>query len=279
MTSPVVSELLELLAKRAALLNRRNDIHTLVVGSSHGDYAFNPAFMPGSFNFCMPSQDLRHSLYLYSWLAQVCSQARNVILFYSVFSNGMDLSLTGEKWKCAAYKEAFSLKLQYGEEIERTFEVIQGLSNIIGIADGGHFGFIRPGRSWFYPETYGAERRALDHLRYNLRGGQQPNLKTFLELAKHHGHAVTIVISPARRDYIRCLRHDNRTLFRDLYGILAGDNLPVCRIIDCLGAPQFTDAMFGDYDHLLPLGDGPALMAGTIAAGLAAATGTIPAVV
>ena len=52
-------------AKRTMLQKAKESIDTLVVGSSHGDFGFNPTYFPNSFNLCCRSQDLKHSYYLY----------------------------------------------------------------------------------------------------------------------------------------------------------------------------------------------------------------------
>src|SRR5271168_5044707 len=95
----------ELLPKRNGLLNNCKSITALAVGSSHGDYGFNPVYAPGAFNFCSTSQDLKHSLYLYEFAAKICPSLQYVIIFYSVFSSGFLLEQCSEKIRCAAYKE------------------------------------------------------------------------------------------------------------------------------------------------------------------------------
>src|SRR3546814_6862555 len=63
--SPLLRESIALLAAKRAMLAASNNITTLVVGSSHGDFGFNPAYCPRSFNLCCRSQDLKHSFHLY----------------------------------------------------------------------------------------------------------------------------------------------------------------------------------------------------------------------
>lgn len=49
--SPVLGhEILDLVAKRTSLMVHLDRLRTLVVGSSHGDFGFDPAYVPEAFN-------------------------------------------------------------------------------------------------------------------------------------------------------------------------------------------------------------------------------------
>jgi hypothetical protein len=68
--TPLLKESIILLgAKRTMLHKEKEGIDTVVVGSSHGDFGFNPSYFPNSFNLCR-SQDLKHSFYLHRHISE-----------------------------------------------------------------------------------------------------------------------------------------------------------------------------------------------------------------
>jgi hypothetical protein len=62
------------------LQKEKESLDTLVVGSSHGDFGFNPTYYPGSFNLCCRSQDLKHSFFLYKHITLVSQRLEQVLL-------------------------------------------------------------------------------------------------------------------------------------------------------------------------------------------------------
>ena len=99
----------EMLIKKESFNNIKSNIKTLVLGSSHGGYDFNPLFLKNSFNMSLPSQDLYYSYHLYK--KNNTKKIKNIILFYSVFSPGFSLIKTSEKQRALLYKLIFKNNL------------------------------------------------------------------------------------------------------------------------------------------------------------------------
>ncbi|MEW6132903.1 MAG: hypothetical protein AB1591_07015 [Pseudomonadota bacterium] len=185
-----------LTAKISAFNKLSKHIDTVAIGSSHGDYGFDPAFIPHSFNFCLASQDLKHSLYLYKWLISNAI-LKNIVIFYSIFSPGFLLEKTNEKLRCVAYKKILHLDLVYDSDIENNFNKYD--LQINSDADGN--GFIKSNRRHFIKEDFGAERRAASHIKHAERGGQDEYLYQITKIASELKQRIVVVIPPARSDY------------------------------------------------------------------------------
>jgi hypothetical protein len=266
---PVLHEAIVTLAtKRTMLELDKNSLETIVVGSSHGDCAFNPAYFDLSFNLCSSSQDLKHSFGLYRHTCNEAHNLKRVIVFYSVFSPGFYLEkVHSEKEKCPALNEIFSLGLVYDDpEIEALSANIRG--KLGGFAYepeiGSCSGFTPTQGKYRFPETYGAQRRAQDHMKLNVIHEANVHLLDIMLLAKSRGHDVYIVIPPVREDYMEALNGDFSNLFGDLIDIVTMyRNLSPTQKIDIVsffGDDDFQHEHFGDYDHLLPTGAGTTLL-------------------
>ena len=111
--SQVVKEsILQLGAKRVMFEQASDTLETLVLGSSHGDHAFDPAYIPNAFNLCYGALDLKHSYYLYQRAIASCPNLKNIVLFYSVFSPGNMLERSpGEGDIGAVFSALFDLGL------------------------------------------------------------------------------------------------------------------------------------------------------------------------
>lgn len=253
-------ELLDLTAKRTSLVQHLDSLQVLAIGSSHGDFGFNPAFVPESFNLCSPSQDLRHSYLLYDKVAGMNPAIRDIVLFYSAFSSGYLLEKTSEKEKCAALKELFLLDSDYDDPV-----IIAAHRSIAGRLgemrlERGYRGFIRTNGGPFFGEDYGADRRAGTHMKHHDRRAEDLHLVRLILAAQARGQRVTIVIPPARSDYKAALQRLSTNVFRSLYEIAGFGYREPVRILDCFDDFSFTDEWFGDYDHLLPEGPGCAML-------------------
>jgi len=267
--SPVLLDALVTMAtKRTMLEADKHSIETIVVGSSHGDCAFNPSFFDRSFNLCSSSQDLKHSFSLYRHACQVANRLKRVIVFYSVFSPGFYLErVDSEKDKCVALNEIFSLGLQYADfHLEALGNKLRGsLGGLTFEAEEGSYsGFTPTQGKYRFPETYGAQRRALDHAKLNVSNEANVHLMDILLLAKSQGHEVYIVIPPVRDDYLSYLPGGYQVLFKDLIDVVGVFSrispVPKTEIINFFESEYFADELFGDYDHLLPTGEGAAII-------------------
>ena len=259
--SPVLrQELLDLVSKRTSLVEHLDSLRTLVVGSSHGDFGFNPAFVPDSFNLCSISQDLRHSALL---VEKICGQnpaIRNIVVFYSAFSAGHLREKTSETERCAALKEVFLLDSDYDDsEILAVHASIAGRLGTMRL-ERGFRGFIRTNGGPFFGEDYGADRRAGTHMKHNGRRAEDLHLVRLILAAQARGQKVLVVIPPARSDYKAALLRISADIFRSLHEISRFAFREPIRILDCFKDFSFNDAWFGDYDHLLPEGPGCAML-------------------
>jgi hypothetical protein len=259
--SPVLrQEILDLTCKRTSLVQCVDSLRTLAVGSSHGDFGFNPAYVPDSFNLCSPSQDLRHSYLLYEKVNGLNPAIRNVVVFYSSFSSGYLMEKTSEKEKCAALKEIFLLDSEYDDpDILSAYRMIAGRLGEMKL-ERGLRGFIRTNGGPFFDNDYGADRRASTHMKHHDRRAEDLHLVRLILAAQARNQNVLVVIPPARSDYKAALLRLSTDIFRSLYEISRFPFRAPVRILDCFNDFSFEDAWFGDFDHLLPEGPGCAML-------------------
>lgn len=257
---PLLIESLQiLLAKRTMLIESVDDIETIVVGSSHGDFGFNPAYFPKSFNLCCRSQDLKHSFYLYEKVTATCRNLKNLVVFYSTFSSSSVLEKSpSEKYICPALNEIFQLGLHYEDpELENLCALIQGqLDNATATAEGIG-GFLPTTSKGFFADSYGVQRKVSEHLRFsNGHEGDFYLLKLIL-LAKFMRHNLIIVIPPARSDYASETKSQHPKIFEELKKLSNSYFLEIKpQVLDLFEDDRFTAEDFGDFDHLNPLGEG-----------------------
>jgi hypothetical protein len=241
-----------------------------VIGSSHGDYGFDPAKFPGSFNFCGSSQDLKHSAVIYKFCAEQNAKIKNVILFYSVFSPGFFLDKSREKARCAVYKELFAPDARYADdEINGSYERIRGALNG-PVSIKGHRGFVASNARHFFPPAYGAEKRAQEHMKHNVRAGADIYLIKILGLARTLGHKVTVVFPPVRSDYRRYVPQEVNAIFTGVVELKNNFDYEF-EVANYFDDPIILDEYFGDFDHLLPVGKGTAIITEELASSVRAA--------
>lgn len=261
--TPLLKDSILLLsAKRKMLHDMREQLTTLVVGSSHGDYGFDPQYSRGSFNLCCRSQDLKHTLHLYQHVTQVAPNLQTLVLFYSVFSPGNFMEKSpGEKEICPAINELFHLGLDYEDpQLRELSENIKGRLDDFTVDIDGRAGFFPVIGKGFFPQSYGVTQRADDHLKLNRKEDANVFLLNTLLHAKASNHNVVIVIPPVRQDYKLACGGDFEILFKDLLLILEmmktlSPDLAI-NLINAFDDDEFKDEFFGDFDHLLPEGEG-----------------------
>jgi hypothetical protein len=265
--------ILLLCAKRKMFQDMQDRISTLVVGSSHGDFGFDPRYCENAFNLCSPSQDLKHSFHLYKNTCETVSTLKTLVIFYSVFSPGNFMERSpGEKANCPVLNEAFGLGLQYEDaELSGLASLLKGelddlSSEFAGLE--GHAGFLPVFGKTFFPDSYGAQLRADKHLKLNKNGEANLFLMDMLLLAKAMNHRVCIVIPPVRQDYKQATGGDFNYLFRDLLLILdelktSNPKLDI-QLINGFDDSEFTDDLFGDFDHLLPTEEGVKILSSKV---------------
>ncbi|MBY5404559.1 hypothetical protein [Rhizobium leguminosarum] len=260
-------QVLLLVAKRTMLREFTSDITTLVVGSSHGDFGFDPSLVPGSFNLCSRSQDLKHSYYLYSKLSEQNLNLSTLVIFYSIFSPGWLLESSPSEGEIAvAINELFNLGLEYeSHQLASLNAAVAGKLGEMSVHLPGGAGFLPDHGKGFMPATVTAEKRAADHMRFNTRRDAVPYLDMMIDLASRNGHEVVIVIPPARRDF-RLQVGKGQELFDTLLRYTERDR--EVQILDFYNRDDFDDAFFGDFDHLVPTGEGTGLLSRSVAEAL-----------
>lgn len=267
---PLLKSSVILFGAKRKMLRELDRVETLVLGSSHGDYGFDPAYFPGSFNLCCRSQDLKHSFHLYRRMCESLQELRNIVVFYSVFSPGNVMERSpGEREICPALNEIFALDITYeNDHLAGLAALIKGQLDDVSITLEGRAGFFPSTEKDFIATSYGAERRAADHLKLNRSDEANVYLEQILSMAASRGHRVVIVLPPARKDYQQACGLPIEQLFASLLAVVEGvsSSLPSLNI-DILNAfddPRYRDEYFGDFDHLLPFGRGVEMLTSDI---------------
>lgn len=255
--------ILLLAAKRTMLRKDKDNIDTLVIGSSHGDFGFNPFYYPKSFNLCFRSQDLKHSFHLLEKISSDHPKIRNIILFYSIFSPGSFMEKSpSEKVISPSMNEIFGLNLDYEDEsLKSIAEKIKGELDDISVDIEGVRGFFPESAKGVISDSYGVKRRADEHLKLNKITDANIYLTKILDLTAKQKQRVCVVIPPARSDYKEATGGDSKLLFKSLFDLLnSRSESEEISVINCFDDAKFIDAHFCDYDHLLPLGAGTDLL-------------------
>jgi hypothetical protein len=267
-------------AKRAMLQQDRHRLTSIALGSSHGDFAFDPTYCPGSFNLCSRSQDFRHALALYEHAVCKVPNLDSVIVFYSLFSPGNLLEQSpSEKTLAPLMNEIFQLGLSYEDpQLVQIAAQLQGRLASVGSTHCGVAGFLPDQQKAFMPASYGAAQRVADHMRLNAREDGNQYLAKLLLLAAELKHRVIVVIPPMHIEYRLHAGADSTFLFRGVFELqqLMGTLCPdfTMDILDLYSAAEFLPGHFGDFDHLIPQGEGAMLISRKIAQALAARSST-----
>lgn len=241
-----------LAAKRTMLRMQSDRIDTLVLGSSHGDFGFDPAYVPGSFNACCRSQDLKHSFRLYEAFAQRYDTIHTVVMFYSVFSSGWILERSRAEGPISvALNEVFCLGMNYHDpHLAELNACVEGKLDEISVDVPGRSGFLPEFNKGFMPANLTTEKRVSDHMRFYNSSVAVEYLDDLLELAGRNGHRVIVVTPPVRSDFRRIA---GENLFGAVRNRLGQHR---AKLLDLYRSELFADEDFGDMDHLRPLGSG-----------------------
>lgn len=261
----VVQDLKILNIKKSSALVNADRIFHIVVGSSHGDHAFNSIRAKGSVNLCYTSQDLFHTACIYDWGARHLPKLNAVVVFFSVFSSYFLLQKSEERWRVAPIKEVFDIDYRYyDEEIDRLSSIISKWSSGY-LTPNDQFGFTQQyGNGRYLGNEYGVERRAENHFASKRIAGQALHLVRILLQAREMGHRVLVVIPPCRHD-LKAVLHEKSRYFQELYWVreqfrFVGN----FDILDFYDDPFFQYEHFGDFDHLDPQGEGCRYLTDTV---------------
>lgn len=243
------------LKKKIGLENQLLKTHTLVLGSSHGQYSFVP--QKGEYNLCLPSQDLYYSYSLYKKYGRHLKNLKNIVLFYSVFSRGWDLVKTSEDFRAYHYEKVFGIHPRHSHYSELLHEKYGPYDDYM--ADKA----LKLRVSKFYrganPDTKGlnvwrigaidpAQRAAKAYEHCQRKVTLDKYIIKMIEAARQNNHHVTLILSPAHRDYKKALPAE-KDIFADIYDMAARYGNEVT-LLDFYGRDDFTDDEWWDYDHL-----------------------------
>lgn len=273
--SQAVRESILLLGAKRVMLEQESDtLETIVLGSSHGDYAFDPAYLPNSFNLCYRSLDLKHCYALYHRTIAMCPNLKNIVLFYSVFTPGNMLERSPSEAGIGALLSAlFDLGVEY--QSDDLTELAQNLADRLqeGLAatlieEAGKL----EGYAGFLPGSKGPanasefQARMLTHIKLNYEAGADYYLLKILALANRLGHGITIVVPPASSIYRNVLNTRSSVLFRELIEVigLMPWTVPI-QMINAYDDEAYLDSEFVDSDHLDVRGEGTRRLSRAIA--------------
>ena len=248
----IKSPLLEIAEKKLELEKRKNEITGLVLGSSHGAYAFDPGMAPeGYFNHCSTSQDLYYSYCLFVYSLNVLPHCKMIILFYSVFSPGYEVQCTSEKHIAAYYNVLYGIPPKYepdSELLEQKLLCKRGLkAYTVNCRDTWGFNHLGD----YFPADYPVTDRCKAHLRENQRSNNQFDyFRKLCREAIERGIHIYIVIPPARGDYRAGLPSKDELFFK----LIATAKEQQIKILDFFDSSIFHADDFGDFDHLTPDG-------------------------
>lgn len=250
------TELLQVMFNKIETLKNLSNIKTLILGSSHGEYGFI-CTNPTEYNLAISYQDLYYSYNLYKKFNN--KDLKNIVIFYSVFSPGYQLIKTNDYCICCQYKFLANIDYQSPEilndlnieKIEKnTIKHIKWLRKHYEIknSDRGNC------KNYVFPcKTDNVQERTVPHYKNNQRhNNQNKYLKLLIEKANKNNQKVIIIISPATQTYKKVLPNSEH-LFRELFDLISINNYSNVDILN-LYDREFSQDLFGDWDHLNKLG-------------------------
>lgn len=223
----------------------RNDIKVLALRGSNADYGFYPDYIDDAFNLGLTSSDLYITYQMYINNLKDLPKLKTVIVYYSIFANGLTLSKTVERYRQVVYNYYFNIQFQDPTDFdERRVNYVRTMcehASEIEI-DAKYWGYET--KTGFL--TVDASQRVKTHIRENRR---EPNQLLWLEKLSYaidrDGKHLFIVITPYRSDYKQVLGAEK--VFQKLFDIKFPNST---QILDFYNSPIFTDSDMGDTDHL-----------------------------
>ena len=247
------------LKKKTGLENQLSNIHTLVLGSSHGQYSFVPE--KGEYNLCLPSQDLYYSYSLYKKYACQLKNLKKIVLFYSVFSRGMELVKTNEDFRCYHYEKVFGIspsRTCYSKKIHEKYgcydNCIESKAQKLRIPKfyRGENPDVKGLNVYRIGSIDPAVRASAAYKHHQRKIIQDKYIIKMMNLARKNNHHITLILSPAHRDYKKALPSE-RELFADIFSMICTHDNEML-LLDFYNRDDFSDNEWWDYDHLNPDG-------------------------
>ena len=235
--------------KYVALNRHKNEIINLILGSSHARDGFSPSKY--YFNLGNSSLDLYRLYKLYEYcINNNFNNLKNLIIFFDVFSPGLQLEKTKEAYKTIPYKYLYNIEYQFPlSEIYRNYE--KGLRKYLTAhtdiyVDNNYWG--ASPRNVTHDLSVTPQALTAKHLKNNSRNnGQIKFLENIFMLANKHSHKVYIVTPPYKKEYTQCLPRFE-IVFKELLDLLA--KYHDVTLLNFQNDNDFIDSDFDDWDHL-----------------------------
>lgn len=238
----------DFLIKEANFKDSCHEIEFLAVGSSHGECGFNPKYFDGKlFNYCLRDQDLYYSYQLYKQKLKKAPKLKTIIVSYSVFSAGWNISKSGSYPHCFYYKLISKLPYRYlfnkfNSQLKTYKDFVKNLEKQNFTNTNGYLNFAE----FCFGDDYN-KKRFQAHLRENEREERQLFfIKKMANLAKRNKHKLIIAIPPFPDEYKNALP-PKEALFDDIYQLCKNLNLS---LIEYYEDADFSNQHFGDIDHM-----------------------------
>jgi hypothetical protein len=251
----------QLISKKRYLIKNASTIKTLCIGSSHGDGSFDPRYFPNSFNLCFRSADMEHVSLLYDRVIDLLPNIKNILFFYPIYFPGWSMQFDQEEgWVSLYLNEIFKLNVQY--QLDRDFftlreNFLKGKLDDIHVDIENHNGFTPNNGQVILPAHYSVQRRVHAHYKLGEMTTYDQMFFDFVEKVKSKDQTLTMVIPPARSDYVNAIfdivEEPYITFFRktrDLYK----------DTISFFNSDLFNDTHFSDFDHMSAPGEGPKIL-------------------
>lgn len=251
----------QLVSKRESLIENSSNIETLCIGSSHGDGSFDPRYFSNSFNLCFRSADMEHVDLLYDKVIDSLPNVKNIIFFYPIYFPGWCIQYDMEEgWISLYLNEIFKLNVNYNVHKDyysiRQKALRDQLDNITFDVEN-YRGFTPNNGQVILPAHYSAARRVLAHYQFGQMTDYDQMFLNFVEKVKQRKQTLTIVIPPARSDYVN-----------EMFNIVEGPYMTFFRktreiyndTVSFFNSNLFNNKHFVDTDHMDATGEGPKIL-------------------
>jgi len=224
---------------------------TLILGSSHArdDFVCDEQ----SFNLSGASLDLYRIYHLYLWaMKNNPSFVQNVIVFYDVFSPGLQLEKTKHALRCVPYKLFYQIPYAFeltAETVKKEKSFIKKLKKAYDKMPAIESFYRGNAEQVQYPEgSEGIQKKVEGHLKNNTRCNNQTKyIEKFAKETQKRGQNLYVITPPYRSDYSSLLP-PYETLFAELLQVLQKN--PNVILLNFQNDTDFDDTDFYDADHL-----------------------------
>lgn len=229
--------------KKKFVFEQKENVQTIVLGSSHANRGINSMFMKQpTVNLATTSQDLYQSYHMLEYALKNCSTIKNVILFYAPFSSGFNISRSSEKYRTAFMEIVFGIKpFQKDKNIPK--KAFKKPAKYF-FKD---FTFKSDNNPLFKNENYDEEtvkQRAQKHIEFAKNNSMNEYLIKIINLAKEKNINLHIAVPPYTKMYKKYISAD---IFNSLETICNEHKITYLSFYE---DKDFEDNDFSDSDHL-----------------------------